>query len=46
MNSKNNYSKIKTIKISEMKKIKAAYIAAKKEGTIKTYIVQPVLLNF
>ncbi len=34
MNSQHNISKIKT-----------AYIAAKKKGTIKTYIVQPVLPN-
>ena len=42
MNSQQNISKIKAIKIEKMKKIKAAYIAAKKEGTIKSYIVQSI----
>lgn len=43
MNSQRNVSKIKEIKIEEMKKIKAAYLAAQKEGTIKTYIVHPTV---
>ena len=29
-------------KIEAMRKIKAAYVAAKKAGTVKTYLVKPV----
>jgi len=33
-------SKAKDIKIEAMKKIKAAYIGAQKDGTVQTYFVQ------
>ena len=40
MNSQHKISKAKSTKIEAMKKIKAAYIAAQKAGTVQTYFVQ------
>jgi len=40
MNLQPNVSKVSAIKIESMKEIKAAYTAAQKAGTVKTYLVQ------
>lgn len=42
MNSPPKKQNASAPKIETMKKIRAAYVAAQKAGTVKTYLVKPV----